>query len=228
MRLDHRPVTLVPLRGWARSAHKSARVDLDRRAVVVYRPDGTSQGTEYFPSQVGRGPGMQGLGFIDALIGGAASIVGSLIGGDQQAKSEKRQLNAQLSLRRMELDAAREAAKMQVEAVRTRASYDYQVAALEADNAAGAMRLQRFAAIDAQGSQLVANTQNGIFSLASTGLVESAGATQAWQNSAKWGAVLLVTVFLVAMNPPKLGKRKAALAPPPPKREPPPPETKPS
>lgn len=227
MHLDTRPVTLVPLRsGWARSAHKPARVDLDRRAVVVYTPDGASRGIEIAPT-IGRGPGMQGLGFIDALIGGAANIVGSLIGGDQQAKSEKRQLNAQLALRRMELDAAREAAKMQVEAVRTRASYDYQVAALEADNAAGAMRLQRFAAIDAQGSQLVANTTNGIFSLASTGIVESAGATQAWQNSAKWGAVLLVTAFLVAMNPPKFGKRKAAIAPPPPKREPPPPETKP-
>lgn len=181
---------------WRGSPAKCPRFDLDRRAVVVYTPSGQSWGQSL--------PGVTGLGFIDALVSGVAS----LIGGNQAAKAQKTTAKYALQAEKFKAESAERIAATALEAEKYKAAQNYQIAALEADAVGMGLRTQRAALIDQQATQLVANTQNGIFRLSSVGIAESAGATTAWNKSAVLGAFLLTAAFMIAANPPKFGGKK--------------------
>lgn len=183
---------------WRGSPAKRPRYDLDRRAVVVYTPSGQSWGKSL--------PGVQGLGFIEALVGGVAS----LIGGNQAAKAAKTQAKYALQAEQIKAESAERIAATMLDAEKFKASQNYQIAALEADAVGMGLRTQRAAMIDQQATQLVANTQNGIFRLSSVGISEASAATQSWSKSAALGAILVVGIFMLAANPPKFGSRKGS------------------
>jgi len=183
---------------WRGSPAKRPRYDLDRRAVVVYTPSGASWGKSL--------PGVSGLGFIEAIIG----AVGSIIGGNSAAKAASKQAKFALQAEQIKAQSAERIASTMLEAEKFKASQNYQIAALEADAVGMSVRTQRAVMIDQQATQLVANTQNGIFRLSSVGISEASSATQSWSKSAVLGAIVVTGLFMLAANPPKFGSKKGA------------------
>ncbi len=157
------------------------------------------------------------LGFIDAVLG----LVGGIFGAKSAAKQQKQQLQAQMEMNRQNIEAQLKAAELMsksqervaefgLKAEKEKASYAYQTSALEADAVAGGIRAQRAAQVDALNTQLIANTQNGIFRV-SAAQVEQAGETaRAIPKSNMIAFALLAGVFLLAMKPPSFGRKSGS------------------
>lgn len=194
MNLLARPTTLVS-RDYGRlgALHKAPDMRSGPRSVVVY--SGGAPVASY--------PGLGVFG-IDSLISG----VFGLIGADKQASAEK--YKAKMEYKGMELAAHSQEVGYQYAfaAEQAKSSADVTKSVLEANSALSALRTQRMAMIDGQANQLVANTQNGIFGLASTGIVEAGATSREMNKRAMWGAVLVVGVIALAISSPKLGFKK--------------------
>lgn len=152
-------------------------------------------------------------GFLD-VVNPIAGVIGSIVGADAAKSAAKTsakyqfqgvQVQAQYGYKAAQLAAqtAREAAGMALQAERERANAEVRRAAIEANANVDALRVQRLASIDAQSAQLVANTQVGIFGLASRGISAAAQQPISLGRAAVVGAVVVAVAALVAMNPPK-------------------------
>lgn len=173
--------------------------------------------------------GVPALGFIPDLIGGVFSLIA---GGEQRSHERaltEMTLRAEAESARLQAQAALEAARIQSgsqldiarlqtasyekgldyawRAEQERAATDRARAMIESDVANATLRTQRNVAIDAQATQLVANTQNGIFSLASVGMEQVGSVARQYPRSTMWGFVLLAGITLMAISPPKFGRK---------------------
>ncbi len=170
-----------------------------------------------------------GLGLLEFLAP-VAGILSSIFGSNAAEDSEKRRIQADLRSQELQYGAAErmaeagykatvEASKIAVEgskyaadaaarAAAIRAASDSRRWTLEADTARNSLQVQRAAMLDAQATQLIANTQNGIFGLANAGLSETGQSVRKWSSSAVVGVVALTGLVLLALNPPRFGKKK--------------------
>jgi len=198
--------------------HLSASIPLPTAAGVQVQHRGRvlslhpANGNEY------RGVG----GIFDFLTGGIGTIVGAVMGD----RTDKRRVQAEQAMASQQLNFARYIADLQAGSIDRQTESALAVARIQAENEIAAInaqyatqlaaqRVQKQVAEDAMSTQLLAQTQTGIFNLADTGVRQAASVATAFPKSGTNAAIAIVGITVIALawsmkKPgPKGGKKRS-------------------